>query len=152
MILAAEVKRTRSLCRRMDHEETRYRLVVDERLATLAPYRRLLLSTNSRYVQSRSKRQVTADTSSIGAIIGGGPVVAAAGPAMRRWARRGCCYPSTPDQRWEGFETFARIPLTYIYFFLLFFFFIKISFRYSAFNYLCDLCTMFRNKIFSWKD
>lgn len=69
----------------MDYEETR--LVVDERSATLAPYRRSLLSTSSRYVQSRSKRQVlraTADTSSIGTIIGGGPVVAAAGPAMRR--------------------------------------------------------------------
>lgn len=69
----------------MDHEETRCRLVLDEQSATLAPYRRTSLSTSSRYDQSRSKRQVsrvTADT--IGAIIGGGPVVAAAGPAMRR--------------------------------------------------------------------
>lgn len=71
----------------MDHEETRCRLVLDERSATLAPHRRSSLSTSSRYVQSRSKRQVPrviADTSAIGAIIGGGPVVAAAGLAMRR--------------------------------------------------------------------
>lgn len=75
----------------MDHEETRCRLVVDERSATsLLPHRRRSsLATRSRYVvfQTRSERQVSrlaADTSLTGAIIGGGPVVAAAGPAMRR--------------------------------------------------------------------
>lgn len=97
-------------CCRMDHEETRCRLVVDKRSATSLPphRRRSSLATRSRYVvlQIRNEWQVscvTADTSLTGAIIGGGPVVAAAGPAMRRWARRGCCYPSTPDQRWVIF-------------------------------------------------
>lgn len=100
----------RLFCCRMDHEETRCRLVVDKRSATSLPphRRRSSLATRSRYVvlQTRNERQVScvaADTSLTGAIIGGGPVVAAAGPAMRRWARRGCCYPSTPDQRWVIF-------------------------------------------------
>lgn len=110
---------------RMDHEETWCRLVVDERSATLAPHRRSSLLTSSRYVQSRSKRQVshvTADTSSIGAIIGGGSVVAAAGPAMRRWARRGCCYPSTPDQRWDNFGFLIEYYWPYMRLYFFFFF------------------------------
>lgn len=102
----------------MDHEETRCRLVVDERSATssLPPHRRRSsLATRSRYVvfQTRNERQVLCaaeDTGLTGAIIGGGPVVGAAGPAMRRWARRGCCYPSTPDQRWVTLRSTPSAP------------------------------------------
>lgn len=82
---------------RMDHEGAQRELVVDERSSSRLAAGRS--STGSCNAESFTLRVLaTAGTKSTGAIIGGDPVVAA-GAAMRRWARWGYRYLSTPDHR-----------------------------------------------------
>lgn len=157
-----------SSCCRMDHEETRCRLVVDERSATSLPprRRRSSLATRSRYVlfQTRNERQVLCaaeDTGLTGAIIGGGPVRAAAGPAMRRWARRGCCYLSTPDQRWVSYSSISQRASSLFWPILLFppeiglvFFFVSYIFSHTRIfhrNENISNKNLVMIKILSWK-